>query len=103
MIEPEHRNEIILDDNYDNYVIHADHEVEKECNTNPETMYNHFNKDYKYTDIQEILNLENHSDDGKLYTKVKWNNQQDTLIPAELIHSDDPLRLAKHIRDNPVE
>jgi RNA binding exosome subunit len=103
MIEPEHHNEIILDDNYDNYVIHADYEVEKECNTNPETIYNHFNKDYKYTDIQEILNLENHSDDGKLYAKVKWNNQQETLISAELIRSDDPILLAKHIRDNPVE
>jgi hypothetical protein len=44
-----------------------------------------------FQDMQEILNLENHSDDGKLYAKVKWNNQQETLIPADLIRSDDPL------------
>ncbi len=93
--------EIIIDDDNNNCVTHEDYE--KFYNIHPNTIYNHFDNELKYTDIQDILHLENHSNDGKLYAKVKWDNQQETLIPVGLIQSDDPLKLARHIRDNPVE
>jgi len=67
------------------------------------SIYNHYNEVYKKVDIDDIIQLENLTDDKKLYTKVRWKNQQESMILADHIWLDDPSQLALFIRDNSVE
>jgi hypothetical protein len=91
--------ETILDEN--NSVIHEDFGKDQEPQL--DIIYNHFDSEYKLTDIEEILHLRHNPDDGKLHAKIRWNNQQETYIPVDLLQNDGPMKLAKHIRDNLVE
>jgi hypothetical protein len=107
-IDADMYNEIIVEDiqnptnDIDTCIIHAENE-KPDHDSLPETIYNHYNNDYKQADIQDIIGLERHADDGKLYVKVRWKNQQESLILAEHICSENPLRLAEFLRDNPVK
>ncbi len=59
--EENNTKETILDDNF---VIHEDYEKDHEINS--DTIYNHFDDEYKSSDIEEVLRLKHIPDDGKL-------------------------------------
>jgi hypothetical protein len=61
---------------------------------NTEDVYNHMSDEYKCEDIAEIISPKYSEDTGKLYVIVKWRNGQESIIDADLIKGDDPLRLA---------
>ena len=54
-------------------------------------------------DIIELLEVKYSEADRKLYIKVKWHTGEETLIDAQPLKADDPLRLAKCLLMNPVE
>jgi len=59
-----------------------------------EEVYNSMNKDY----------ANNHSEaDGKLYIKVRWHTGEESLIDAQDLKADEPLRLANFLLKIPVE
>jgi hypothetical protein len=91
-----------LDNPLSTCIVHVENE-KVDHDKQLEIIYNHYNDDYKQTDIEDILQLKNHTDDGKLYSKVRWKTHQESLILADHIRSDDPSRLAIFTRDNPVE
>lgn len=66
-------------------------------------VYDHFDIELKCMDIQDILSSRFKESDGKLYLQVWWSDRQESYINAELLQSDDPMRLAKYIKDHPVE
>ncbi len=66
-------------------------------------VYDHFDMELKCTDIEDILSSKFEDSDGKLYLQVRWNDGQESYVNAELLQSDDPMRLAKYIKDHLVE
>jgi hypothetical protein len=72
----------------------------KECTRE---VYNHFNPELKCDDIYDIISSKFGETDGKLYIQVRWKDGQESYINADLLQADDPLRLAKFIKEKPVE
>jgi hypothetical protein len=68
-----------------------------------EEIYNHFNLELKCEDIDDIISSKFGEMDGKLYIEVRWKDGQESYINADFMQSDDPLRLAKYIKERPVE
>jgi hypothetical protein len=66
-------------------------------------VYNHFDMDQKCDDVEDIVGSNFDDKDGKLYLTVRWTDGHESSINAQLMQSDDPIRLAKFIKDNPVE
>jgi hypothetical protein len=54
-------------------------------------------------DISNIIGSEFDEADGKLYLQVEWGDGRESSIDAELLQQDDPLRLARYLKENPVE
>jgi hypothetical protein len=95
-------DEVILDDSGNTQVItHAGNTEFYQEDTNE--IYNHFDLEQKCEDIERIISSNFNETDGKLYLLVKWANGQESSVDAQLIQSDDPIRLARFIKDNPVE
>ncbi len=92
--------EIILDDDAET-IIFAGNDHPNQPNTGE--VYNHFDAELRCDDIDDIISSKFDDINGKLYIKVRWKNNQESYISAELIQHDDPARLAHYIRDNPVE
>ncbi len=70
---------------------------------NMEDVYNHMSDEYKCEDIAELISPKYSEDTDKLYVIVKWRNGQESIIDADLIKEDYPLRLARFIHNHPVE
>ncbi len=66
-------------------------------------VYDHFDTELKCEEIDEIISSKFGESDGKLYLQVRWRDGQESYVSAELVQSDDPIRLARYIKDNPVE
>jgi hypothetical protein len=82
-------------------MIHAGDEEYQEEHT--KEIYNHFDEEIKCDEILNIISSKFDETDGKLYLEVEWNDGKQSSIDAQLMQSDDPIRLAKYIKDNPVE
>jgi hypothetical protein len=95
-------DEIIIDNtNNSEFMSYAgDAEFHQE-NTNE--IYDHFDPESKCEDIEDIIKASFDGKDGKLYLTVKWKTGQESSIDAQMMQYDDPIRLAKYIKDNPVE
>jgi hypothetical protein len=61
------------------------------------------NTDYANKDIIDLLEVNYSEADGKLYIKVKWHTGEETLIDAQALKANEPLRLANFLPMNPVE
>ena len=68
-----------------------------------EEVYNNINKDYANKYIVDLLEVNYSEADGKLYIKVKWHTGEESLIDAQDLKADEPLRLANFLLENPVE
>jgi hypothetical protein len=79
--------------------------VESKGNTSSNTgeIYNHFDLDLRCEEIDEIISSKFNESDRKLYLLVRWKDGQESFVSADLMQSDDPTRLAKFIKDKPVE
>jgi hypothetical protein len=71
--------------------------------TNTEVVYDHYDMDYKCDNIRSIIGTEFNPVSGKLMALVSWEDDQQSHVEAEMIKQDDPMKLAKHIIDNPAE
>jgi len=54
-------------------------------------------------DIIELLEVKYSEADRKLYIKVKWHTGEETLIDAQALKANEPLRLADFLLVNSVE
>jgi hypothetical protein len=81
--------------------VHAENEGDIPSNTGE--IYNHFDLDLRCEEIDDILSSKFDESDGKLYLLVQWKDGQESYISADLLQSDDSTRLAKFIKDKPVE
>jgi hypothetical protein len=68
-----------------------------------EEVYNNMNKDYANKDIVDLLGVNYSEADGKLHIKVRWHTGEESLIDAQDLKADEPLRLANFLLENPVE
>jgi hypothetical protein len=101
-IQSMHHNEIIVDDTCGPQVItHAgDVEFSQE---NTSEIYDHFDLEHKCENIEDVIKAMFDEKDGKLYLVVRWTDGLESSIDAQMMQSDDPVRLARYIKDNPVE
>jgi hypothetical protein len=71
--------------------------------TDANTMYNHFDADYQYSNIEKVLSIENNPSTGTLFVKVLWKNQQESFLHIDVLKEEQPLLLAQYILQHPVE
>jgi hypothetical protein len=93
-------NEILLNESSPGTIFAGDAGDIKDCTRE---VYNHFNPELKCDDIDDIISSKFGETDGKLYIQVRWKDGQESYINADLLQADDPLRLAKFIKEKPVE
>ncbi len=92
---------ITTDDGIKSIALH--HRVIRKRDSNSKDPYTDYNAaDPVETEVLDEQ-TEGSQNNGKLYILVRWENGQESYISAELLQSDDPVRLAKFIRDKPVE
>jgi hypothetical protein len=104
IIQETSHEEIILDSSescQSESIIHVGDGNYNEEYTNE--IYNHVDEEVKCQDIKDIYGSNFSESDGKLYLDIRWNDGRESKLDAEKLQLDDPLRLAKYIRDNPVE
>ncbi len=68
-----------------------------------EDVNNHMNEEYRCEDIEKLIAPRYSENTGKLYIVVKWVDDHESIIDAELLKKDEPNRLAKFIQNRPVE
>ncbi len=73
-------------------MIHFEDGSDKAMNT--EDTYNHMSEEYKCEDIGELISPKYSEETGKLYVVVKWKNGHESIINADLLKRDEPIRLA---------
>jgi hypothetical protein len=66
-------------------------------------MYNHETKAYRCDELDKILDINHSTETGKMHAWVKWISGNESMLDTELIHRNDPIRLAKFILEHPVE
>jgi hypothetical protein len=67
------------------------------------SIYDHFDQDYKHHDLMQILGIEHNPSTGTLYAKVQWKNLQESFIPLVTLQEEQPSLLANYILLHPVE
>jgi hypothetical protein len=82
-------------------IVHFEDGSYKKMDT--EDVYNHINQEYKCDEVQDIAALTYSEETGSLYATLKWKNGKETLIDANLLKRDDPIRLAQFIHNHPIE
>ncbi len=70
---------------------------------NTEDVYNHMSNEYQCEDIAELISPKYSVNTGKLYITVKWRDGHESIIDADTLKRDEPLRLARFIHNHPVE
>lgn len=68
-----------------------------------EELYNHLCAETKAEEIDHLISHHFSSHTGKLYVQVEWDTGETSLIEAEQLKLDEPVRLAKLIQTQPVE
>ena len=62
------------------YLVHLE-PVQPQPLEHANSIYDHFDQDYKPHDITQILGVEHNPSTGTLYVKVQWKNLQESFIP----------------------
>ncbi len=81
-----------MQSNRDETIIHFEDGSYKHMNT--EDVYNHMCEEYRCEDIKELLSPKYSEETGKLYRLVRWINDQESLIDANILKQDEPNKLA---------
>jgi len=68
-----------------------------------EEVENSMNKDYANKDVVDLLEVNHSEADGKLYIIVRSHTGEESLIDAQDLKAEEPLRLANFLLKNPVE
>ncbi len=87
--------------NADEVIIHMEDGSYKRMGT--EEIYNHIQDEYQCEDIVELISPKYSEETGKLYITVKWKDGNESIVDAESLKRDEPLRLAKFIHNHPAE
>lgn len=105
---PDDTKEAIIDSNMTSngddrsYLVHLE-PIQPPPLQEAKTVYNHFDADYRSSDIDKILTIENNLSTGTLYAKAQWKNQQESFLPIHALKEEKHLMLAQHIIHNPVD
>jgi hypothetical protein len=92
-LPPDDTVEAILDTHISNtgdelsYLVHLE-PTQPAPLTDTNTVYNHFDAEYHYNDIEKVLSIENNPSTGTLYVKVLWKNQQESFLPIDALRSN---------------
>ena len=70
---------------------------------NTEELYNHLCSETRAEEIDHLISHHFSSHTGKLYVQVEWDTGETSLVEAEQLRLDEPVRLAKLIQKHPVE
>jgi hypothetical protein len=68
-----------------------------------EEVYNHIQDEHQCEDIVELISPKYSEETGKLYITVKWKDGHESIVDAESLKRDEPLRLAKFFHNHPAE
>jgi hypothetical protein len=92
-LPPDDTVEAILDTHISNtgdeipYLVHLE-PTQPAPLTDANTVYNHFDAEYQYSDIEKVLSIENNPSTGTLYIKVLWKNQQESFLPIDALKEE---------------